>query len=95
MMKRKTRLNYQPEWSFLLIGISSHENDYHLSWAINTNLGFHLVRDTDQVVPGKKQGEVQHFSVFTYDDQDALMLYNLISNTSEDGFLIPEYKNID
>ena len=95
MMKRKSKLNYQPVFSFLLIGISSHENDYHLSWAINTNLGFQLTRNIDLVVPGQQKGEFMSFSIFSYDDQQSLIGYNLISNTGDNGFLIPEYKNID
>jgi len=94
-MLKKTRLKYQPEWTFLLIGISSHENDYHLSWTINKEIGLKLIRVKDLIIPRVNENEDQHFSVFSYDQQDVHLLYNLISNTGENGFLIPEFKNID
>lgn len=95
-MKKKQahKLKYKPDFEFALLGISSHENDYHLSWSLNQALDMSFTRVKDlsvEVAPG----ETMSFSVYRYEDPDALTLYHLISNVAPDGFLIPELKNMD
>jgi hypothetical protein len=94
-MVKNIKLAFKPEIEFRLIGISSHENDYHLSWAINQKFRVNLTRRENLIIFHKKQKEKQEFSLYTFDDEDNLYLYNLISNTSENGFLFPEMRNID
>lgn len=96
MKKGKSlKLKYKPELEFSLIGISSHENDYHLSWAINQHLGLNLTRSNNLSILAKQQEAVQDFSVSSYEDEELMLLYNLISNSGENGFLFPELRNID
>lgn len=94
-MKKNLTLNYQPELEFTLLGISSHENDYHLSWALNQKLGLQFIKARNLVILQPEAELSQEFPVFTYEDEDALLVYNLISNKCELGFLVPELKNID
>ncbi len=94
-MAKNVKLVFKPEIEFRLIGISSHENDYHLSWAINQKFGVNLTRQENLVIFHKKLKEKQEFSLYSFDDEDNLYLYNLISNTGENGFLFPEMRNID
>ena len=94
-MKKKLTLNYQPELEFTLLGISSHENDYHLSWVLNQKLGLQFIKTKYLVVLQPESELSQEFSVFNYEDEDALLVYNLISNKCEQGYLVPELKNID
>ncbi len=94
-MKKNLTLNYQPELGFTLLGISSHENDYHLSWAFNQKLGLELIKSKNLVILQAGTEISQEFSVFNYENEDALLVYNLISNKCEQGYLIPELKNID
>ena len=92
---KNLKLDYKPELEFSLIGISSHENDYHLTWAINQQLGLNLTRSSNLTILSRQQNAVQDFSVSSYEDEESMLLYNLISNSGEKGFLFPELRNID
>ena len=83
------------DYKFVLIGISSHENDYKLAWSINNDLNLNLSKKEDISIFNKKYSETQNFSVFSHDDETNLTLYNLISNRCENGFLIQEYNKFD
>lgn len=89
------KLSFQPEYEFSLIGISSHENDYRLSWMINSQLGFALRKDADLEVYNKKHRAYQYFSLYTYHDDDALLSYYLIANHGKMGDLMTDMKRID
>lgn len=96
MAKKKIhKLSVNLHSDFHIIGISSHENDYRLSWAINSQLNFSLSKSLNLEIFNDKKSEMQEFSVFTYNDENDLFRYDLISNRCHDGFLLPEYKNID
>ena len=94
-MAKNIKLAFKAELEFQLIGISSHENDYHLSWAINKNIGLNLAKSKNLLIYNKQLKEQQEFSVFSFDNEDNFILFNLISNTSVNGFLFPEMRNID
>ena len=93
MKKKKHKLTFQPDFSFFLIGISSSENDYRLSWEINKILGISLRKGTDHVI--KKKEIEQVFLVYTFYDEEVFLQYSLIANKSEKGYLIEELRNID
>jgi hypothetical protein len=78
---------------YKLIGISSHENDYRLSWAANMHLGLKF-RKTDNHLSRQSNGDLE-FSVFQFAGEDCSCRMNLISNRCPNGFLIKEMKNID
>lgn len=89
----KLKIKKNPD--FFLIGISSHENDYRLTWAINQSLGFQFTRINNLKSHNEKLNIDQEFSMFLYEDEEKQVRYNLISNRCENGFLISEHKNID
>lgn len=95
MKKKSHKLIYEPDYSFLLIGISSHENDYHISWLINLKLGLGLRKVRNLQIFNKKLGETQEFSIYSFENDERSLQYNLISNRCDNGFLIEEIKNID
>lgn len=78
---------------YKLLGISSHENDYRLSWALNRKLGLKF-RKTDNLIPARGNAD-KEFSVFKSEWNNKSLNINLISNRCPDGFLIKEMKNID
>jgi len=43
----------------------------------------------------KKLNEEQEFSLFQYDDENAMLVYRIISNRSDAGIFLSELKNID
>ena len=73
---------------FTIIGISSHENDYRLSWCINEQLGLAFAQGESIV-----SSDGNEFSCFVHeDDQQRLQL---ITNRCDNGFLLGKYKNLD
>ena len=93
MKKKVHKLIYEPNEHFVLIGIVSHENDYKLSWALNEYLKLKFAKTESLIISQPKLDENPVFSVFTYHDHE--YQYFLIANKSENGFLIPELKNVD
>jgi len=80
---------------FILVGIVSHENDYRLSWALNQYLKLKFIKAESLTINQPKLEENPVFSVFKFDDEESFIQYFLIANKSENGFLIPELKNVD
>jgi len=95
LKKKVHKLSIEPETDFKIIGISSHENDYRLSWAFNKYLGYKFSKSENLVIQKSKQIIEQSYSVYNYIDEDNSLQFQLIANHSENGFLIPELKNID
>lgn len=95
MKKKLHKLNVSASPEIYIIGISSHENDYRLSWAINNQLGFKFSRSANLEVYNDKISENQVFSVYSFSEDEYEIRYYLISNTSQNGFLLPEYRNVD
>jgi len=73
---------------FTIMGISSHENDYRLSWSVNEQLGLTFVKNENLVA-----GDGREFSCFVHEDENQSLL--LISNRCDNGFLLEKHKNID
>ena len=77
-----------PPVVFSIIGISSDENDYRLSWSINGHLGYTFTQG-DSIVTGAGK----EFTCFVHEDDDCRLM--LISNRCDNGFLLEKYKNFD
>ena len=89
------KLDLEQDYSFGLIGISSHENDYKLSWALNAVLKINLAKTGNLTFFESKSQLEQEFSHYTCDQSAWSCHFHLISNRSENGYLIPELKKID
>jgi len=87
------KLSPEPH-SVALCGISSHENDYRLSWAMNEHLAFRFAKAENHQSFNSRLHEFQEFSTYFYVD-DYSNTYRLISNRCDNGFLLDELKNID
>lgn len=88
-----TKLEFDYDYDFFLIGVYCHHKDYRLAWSINKNLDFDLTKTEDYMLILKEQEQL--FSMYTdyVDSQD--LSYYLLSNRCETGFLIPERKDVD
>lgn len=95
MKKKLHKLNVNARPEIYIIGISSHENDYRLCWAINNQLGYKFSRSSNLEVYNEKISENQVFSVYSFNEDEYEIKYYLVSNTSQNGFLLPEYRNVD
>jgi hypothetical protein len=89
------KLDVEPDFSFILIGISSHESDYKLIWALNTKLELKLSRVSNLVITDPKSKQVLEFSCYNGDSKEGDFHIHLLSNKCENGYLVPELGNID
>jgi hypothetical protein len=95
MIKKSHKLIVEDDFQFFLVGISSHENDYRLSWAINTHLKMAFKRTDNLEIHNPRINQDQEFSVYQFTDPETLLQYFLIANRCDNGFLLEEMKNID
>jgi hypothetical protein len=93
--KKILKLKIEEPVHFRLIGISSHENDYRLVWAINDKLKLQFTRIENLVIHRTKTGEDLEFSRYLFNDEDRYLKLFLISNHCPDRILFPEIKNFD
>jgi len=73
---------------FTVIGISSHENDYRLSWSINEQIGLALSQTDSLIIDSEKE-----FSRFVHEDDEKRI--TLVSNRCDNSFLLEKHKNLD
>ena len=88
MAKRNVVKLKVPPVMFTIIGISSHENDYRLSWSINEQLGYTFTQSDNLVTAAGKE-----FTCFVHEDGNQRLV--LVSNRCDNGFLLEKYKNFD
>lgn len=91
----KHTLDIEYDFDFVLLGISCHEKDYRISWALREKLGFDLCRGEDIVISNRKPGEDGSFAVFESLNEDNDSGIYLVANRSESSFLIPEQRAFD
>lgn len=92
--KKIHKLKIDEHFPFHTIGISCHENDYRLIWAINTGLQLSFIKASNLKVTDK-QGNVIEFSRYFYEDETLQYNFYIISNICPEGILVPEYRTID
>lgn len=92
--KKLHKLILDQNSNIILIGVVSHENDYRLSWTLNQKLAHKFVRIDDMQVYNAKYDLNVAYSRYFLESKPELDCY-LISNKSENGFLISKYKNVD
>jgi hypothetical protein len=83
----KHTLEIEYDYDFVLIGISSHEKDYRICWALNQKLGINLSKQDSLEIKDKKQSTPSYFSFFSFSDEDAFTEYSVIANFSENKSL--------
>jgi hypothetical protein len=79
----KHTLEVSYDYDFLLIGISSHEKDYRICWALNKKLGLDLKKTDSLEIKGKKHTTPSYFSFFVFDKEEDFLEYSVIANFSE------------
>ncbi|HOZ30878.1 MAG TPA: IPExxxVDY family protein [Bacteroidales bacterium] len=93
-MKTK-KLKYTPEFNFALVGISSSDDDYKLSWHLSEVLLKEFVRCDDLEIRDSRFSEFLFFSIYEIVDHIENENIRIVSNKAKGGFLIDELKNID
>ena len=88
-MKKRYILEYEPELDFSVLAINSHAKAYKLCWNINKRLNVCFEKLKDQTVNTKI-----NFSRYFGVTEDGVE-YNILSNRSKTGYLIPDQKSIN
>ncbi len=92
----KYLLEDEYEYDFLLLGISCHEKDYRLCWALNQTLSLHFKKeDTDLEIFFKKKNKRSLHSLYVFINEDTSNEFYLLKNRSDSGFIIPEQPHAD
>jgi hypothetical protein len=92
----KYELEDDYDYDFNVLGISGHEKDYRMCWAINQILGITMQKEEKDIeVIIKKSSRYSLHTMFTAIDYDNEIDYRLIANRSTMGFLIPEKPQAD
>ncbi len=92
--KKVHKLKVDDRFPYRIIGISSHENDYRLIWAINAGLQLSFVKISNLKL-NDKQGNIIEFSRYYFEDETLQYSFYIISNLCPEGILLPEYRTID
>jgi hypothetical protein len=95
MKKSKLQIDY--DFDFVLIGITSGLKAFKLAWVLNRQLGLQLVKKDDLLV-GFKGGIEKSFSMHAHQLQQRT--YRLIKNRPSETdsgtyFLVPEHPHFD
>jgi hypothetical protein len=91
----KFTLDIEYDFNFILIGISCHEKDYRISWALRERLAIDLCRGEDIVIASKKPGESGAYAVFEAINEENDSSIFLVSNRTDSSFLVPEQRSVD
>jgi hypothetical protein len=85
-------LDYLEEVDFVVLAINSHAKGYKLCWAINNQLNLNFVKNNFHK---PEKATTVEFARFTSKNLDTDTQYDLLSNYSKNGYLLPKYRNVD
>ena len=92
----KYTLEEEYEYDFRLIGISCHEKDYRICWALNNRLRLSLAKEEGDIeVLVKKTNEISKHALYSYFQEDTENEFTLLNNRSNAGYLVPEQAHAD
>jgi len=92
----KYQLDLEYDFDFDLIGIACHYKEYRLAWALNKEIDLSFEREsTDYQISHKNSENSSYFPIFNSLDEETNTNCFLISNRSDNGYLIPEQKHAD
>lgn len=93
MARRKLRID--PDFDFILAGMSTPLQDYRLAWWINKVLQIQLSRTMDLVVTDPESRVQTSFSRFDYHEELTRTFFHLLQNRQGSVLLLPEVKEMD
>lgn len=93
-MKTK-KIKYEAEYNFNLIGISSSEDDYRLSWKLGKIFKAEFIKQEDIEIKDNKYTETQKFVSYKCQPSNLSLNLRLVVNKTNIGYIVDELKNID
>lgn len=95
MALKKHKLELSIDADYCLLGLVSDEPDYRLAWLLNRALHADFKKEEDLMVYHKKSKLDQEVSLFSWEDEGAMLTYRLIRNRAHAGFFLDDLKNLD
>jgi hypothetical protein len=95
MAVKKHKLDMAIEEDFCLLGLVSDEPDYKLCWLINRSLRTNFEKQDDLLLFHKKLKAEQEFSIFQFEDEEAMITFRIVKNRTDRGYFLEELKNLD
>lgn len=86
-------LEIEDNYDFELIGISSHEKDYRLAWALNKRMDWKMIRIADVLI--EQKNSVSSHAQFRYLHQLDHTIITMIDNNTPGGYLLPDASQFD
>lgn len=93
--KKKHVLNLEIEIDFAVIGLSSHQKDFKLSWSINKHCFWQLKKEEDVLVELKSSTSKVPFTLFSFVNHEIGCEFLLLENKHQGHQLLPEIKGAD
>ncbi len=93
--KKKHVLNLEIEIDFAVIGLSSHQKDFKLSWSINKHLHWQLKKEDDVLVELKSSTAKVPFTLFSFVNNELGCEFLMLENKHQGYQLLPEVKGAD
>ena len=93
----KHLLEEKYDFDFNLLGISCHEKDYRLCWAVNSTLSLHLEKSKNNIelIFYSTTRPDANFPIFSFTNISTSNEYHLIGNKHNGTWLIPEKSHFD
>ena len=88
-MKKRFILDCAGEVEFSVLAINSHAKGYKLCWNINNFMQMNFEKEEDHTIENEMT-----FSRYKY-STDENTEYNIITNRSKKGYLIPDQKSVN
>jgi hypothetical protein len=95
LTSRKLKLSVSFEENYCLLGIVSDEPDYKLCWLINEQEKTSFQKAENLVLFNKKNDAEEEYALFSYEDENTMLTYRIITNRTDSGCYLSELKHID
>lgn len=105
---KTTKLQFDYDYDFLLIGILSGVPDYRFCWILNKLLGLNLKKQEDLVIQinieeknkspkldFEKPEKKKSFSFYACENETLHVSYKVVANRTENHLLIKEEQSVD
>ena len=93
--KKKHVLHLEIEIDFAIIGLSSHQKDFKLSWSINKHNEWQLKKEDDVLIETKTSTAKIPFALFSYVNEELGCEFLLLENKHLGHQVLPEIKGAD
>jgi hypothetical protein len=95
MAIKKMRLDIALQYDYLIVGISSHLNDYQLGYKLNQSLGIDLKRLEDLPAYFEKEKKIRPFPLYTENQNENFKVCFLLSCSNMGIRLFSQLKHYD